>query len=231
MLALDIDNFKYINDTLGHKAGDEVITRVARNIRERMRETDTLARLGGDEFAILLPEAGIEQAQSVARTIIDTVRVHPVSVGGPADPGHHQHRHDDLRQPRGGRRGAARRGRPGDVRREGRRPRPVRPLHADGGARGARSSRGSPGSAGSAARSTSSCSSLYCQPIVSIATGEPVQYELLLRMVDDEAELVLPGSFVPSAERFGLMPAVDRWVMHQAVRLLRERRSRGCGSR
>ena len=72
---------------------------------------------------------------------------------------------------------------------------------------------------------------LYCQPVVSIETGEPVQYELLLRMVDDDGELVLPGSFVPSAERFGLMPAVDRWVVHQAVRLLAEHRSRTCGSR
>jgi PAS domain S-box-containing protein len=58
VLALDLDNFKYVNDSFGHKAGDEVITRVARTVSERLRETDTLARLGGDEFAILLPEAG-----------------------------------------------------------------------------------------------------------------------------------------------------------------------------
>ena len=82
VLAMDLDNFKYVNDTLGHKAGDEVITRVARTIRERIRETDTFARLGGDEFAILLPEAGIEQAQSVARTIIEAVRSHAVTAAG-----------------------------------------------------------------------------------------------------------------------------------------------------
>jgi EAL domain-containing protein (putative c-di-GMP-specific phosphodiesterase class I) len=61
---------------------------------------------------------------------------------------------------------------------------------------------------------------MYCQPVVSIETGETIQYELLLRMVDDDGELILPGTFVPSAERFGLMPAVDRWVLHQAVQLL-----------
>jgi diguanylate cyclase (GGDEF)-like protein/PAS domain S-box-containing protein len=82
VLALDLDNFKDVNDTLGHKAGDEVITRVARNIRDRIRETDTLARFGGDEFAVLLPEAGLEQAQSVAQNIIDAIRGQPITIAG-----------------------------------------------------------------------------------------------------------------------------------------------------
>ena len=81
VLALDIDNFKHVNDTLGHKAGDEVIGQVARNIRERVRETDTLARLGGDEFILLLPEAGLEQAETVASVVLAAIRARMITVG------------------------------------------------------------------------------------------------------------------------------------------------------
>ena len=55
LLFLDIDNFKYINDSLGHQAGDKLLMSMADLLRERPRETDILARLGGDEFAIILP--------------------------------------------------------------------------------------------------------------------------------------------------------------------------------
>ena len=57
MLVLDLDGFKYVNDTLGHAVGDELIARVARLLRGALRETDVLARLGGDEFAVILPAA------------------------------------------------------------------------------------------------------------------------------------------------------------------------------
>jgi diguanylate cyclase (GGDEF)-like protein len=62
---LDLDNFKQINDRLGHQTGDEVLRAVARTIRSRLRTTDVVGRLGGDEFAICLPETGAEAAASV----------------------------------------------------------------------------------------------------------------------------------------------------------------------
>ncbi len=220
VLALDIDNFKFVNDTLGHKAGDEVITRVARNISDRIRETDTLARFGGDEFAILLPEAGIEQAQSVARSVIDAVRTHPVTAAGQqirvtasvgvTTYGNRQIDGEsllveaDLAMY--------------DAKAAGR---DTVALYTPMAVQQAKiESRlawvGRVRTALDEDRFT-----LYSQPVVSIATGEAVQHELLLRMVDDE-RIVLPGSFLASAERFGLMPAVDRWVIQQAVRLLTE---------
>jgi diguanylate cyclase (GGDEF)-like protein/PAS domain S-box-containing protein len=220
ILALDLDNFKYVNDTLGHHAGDEVIGRVARNIRERLRETDTLARLGGDEFAVLLPEANIEQAQQVATMILDAVRRQGVVVGG-----------QQIRITTsigitcfGSRAGLA-----GeellveadlamyDAKEAGRdryalyTPMTVRQAQIESRLAWVERVR----QALEGDRFT-----LYSQPIVSVATGEVIQHELLLRMVGEQDEIILPGTFLPSAERFGLMPQVDRWVVRAAVRLL-----------
>jgi PAS domain S-box-containing protein len=65
---------------------------------------------------------------------------------------------------------------------------------------------------------------LHSQPIVDLASGRVVQEELLVRMLDDHGELVMPGDFLPPAERFGLAPAIDRWVIAQAAEIARERR-------
>jgi len=74
VLALDLDNFKYINDALGHSAGDELIACVARAMKARLRESDILGRLGGDEFAVILPHADEDAARVVAATLLDTIR-------------------------------------------------------------------------------------------------------------------------------------------------------------
>ena len=221
VLALDLDNFKYVNDTLGHKAGDEVITRVARSIRDRLRETDTLARLGGDEFAVLLPESGIEAAQRVARTILEAIRGNPVTVGG-----------QQIRVT--GSIGITTFGNRESVNGEqllveadvamydakaaGRdrfalyTPMAVREAQIESRLAWV----GRVRTALEEDRFT-----LYSQPVVSVTTGEVVQHELLVRM-SEGGEVILPGSFLPSAERFGLMPGVDRWVLQRAVRLLAE---------
>jgi diguanylate cyclase (GGDEF)-like protein/PAS domain S-box-containing protein len=70
LLMLDLDNFKQINDTLGHGAGDEIIVAVAALLSRRMRTADVVARLGGDEFAVLLPNADREAAETVARDVV-----------------------------------------------------------------------------------------------------------------------------------------------------------------
>ena len=218
VLALDLDNFKFVNDTYGHKAGDEVITRVARNVGGRLRETDTLGRLGGDEFAIILPEARVEEAQAVAGSIVEAVRTQAVTAGGEQIrvtasvgittfgdrqiDGESLLVEADLAMY--------------DAKAAGRdtftlyTPMAVQQAQVEtrlawvGRVRAALEQ----------GRFT-----LYSQPVISVATGETVHHELLLRLVDD-GQIVLPGSFLASAERFGLMPAVDRWVIEQAVRLL-----------
>jgi diguanylate cyclase (GGDEF)-like protein/PAS domain S-box-containing protein len=74
LLLIDLDNFKNVNDALGHKAGDELLKTVARHLRRRMRETDVLARVGGDEFAVVLPQTRAEEALIVAEGIVETLR-------------------------------------------------------------------------------------------------------------------------------------------------------------
>jgi diguanylate cyclase (GGDEF)-like protein len=74
MLMIDLDDFKRVNDTGGHPAGDRLLKEVAGLLRRRVRETDVLARIGGDEFAIVLPNTGVEEAKLVAEAIGTTIR-------------------------------------------------------------------------------------------------------------------------------------------------------------
>jgi len=76
VLMLDLDNFKQVNDTLGHPAGDRTIADIAGVLRGRMRATDVVARLGGDEFAVVLPRCELDEAEEVAEAIARSIRMH-----------------------------------------------------------------------------------------------------------------------------------------------------------
>jgi diguanylate cyclase (GGDEF)-like protein len=78
LLVLDIDNFKFINDALGHHAGDELIRSLASQLKGRIRRTDIVARLGGDEFALLLTGTGPEDALELADELLAMARSHRV---------------------------------------------------------------------------------------------------------------------------------------------------------
>jgi|GEM_PF-892802 len=82
LLMLDLDGFKRVNDSLGHKAGDELLTGIARVLKDRLRETDILGRLGGDEFAIVLPEASADQAATVVAALTHAIAGHAQLVAG-----------------------------------------------------------------------------------------------------------------------------------------------------
>ena len=84
LLLLDLDNFKQVNDSLGHHAGDRLVTEVARRLSKRLRATDVLARLGGDEFAVLLPQTTPADAERVAGDLVAEVAGTAVDVNGTA---------------------------------------------------------------------------------------------------------------------------------------------------
>lgn len=76
VLMLDLDNFKQVNDTLGHAVGDRVIAGIAGVLMARMRVTDVVARLGGDEFAVILPRCELDEAEDIADAIAGAIRLH-----------------------------------------------------------------------------------------------------------------------------------------------------------
>lgn len=82
LLFVDLDNFKEVNDRLGHRAGDDLLRAVVRAVRHRLRESDVLARLGGDEFGLAVPEVGAGQVLAVAERILGAVREQAVLVEG-----------------------------------------------------------------------------------------------------------------------------------------------------
>jgi diguanylate cyclase (GGDEF)-like protein/PAS domain S-box-containing protein len=82
VLLLDLDDFKQVNDTLGHHAGDQLLAHVATLLKTRLRGSDVVARLGGDEFAVLLPHAGTARAVEVAASLEGELQRNPIVVDG-----------------------------------------------------------------------------------------------------------------------------------------------------
>jgi|SRR5580693_1001909 diguanylate cyclase (GGDEF)-like protein/PAS domain S-box-containing protein len=231
LLWCDIDRFKDINDTLGHRAGDELLVRVAASLRHQVGDAYILARLGGDEFAILMPQAGHEEAQELATRLLAGVQSNPVVLGGrPIRPTASigivlfpQHgtgseellSHADLAmyQAKGG-----------------------------GGNRHALYSSERDWQAkisselGHAERVREALENddflIYLQPIRPIAPGlelehrEVPRFELLLRLRTHDGTVLSPDEFLGIAERRGILSQVDRWVVGRAIALIgRERRT------
>ena len=83
LLLVDIDHFKSVNDTYGHAVGDEVLRAVANRLARHLRGFDTVARWGGEEFVVIMPEANLQVASSVAERLRRKVAGGPVTVSGP----------------------------------------------------------------------------------------------------------------------------------------------------
>jgi diguanylate cyclase (GGDEF)-like protein/PAS domain S-box-containing protein len=214
LLLLDLDNFKYVNDTLGHGAGDRLICSVAAVLRRGLRETDVLARLGADEFAILLPQVDAEGARTAAESLREAIATQPplgapgltitASVGIATITGdalvsdplvHADLALQDIKER--GRNGVSEY-RPEDrerlATRIGWEDRIRRALDEDRFV-------------------------LYFQPIVDLATGKVTKGEVLLRLVEN-GEVIPPGAYLDVAERSGLILDIDRWVVRTAIELL-----------
>ena len=221
LLLLDLDHFKVVNDTLGHSAGDTILVELSRLLLSLRRPGDEVARLGGDEFVVVLEGTETEAGRLVAERLRRAVEEHRFEAGG---------RRFDL--------GVSIGVLPIDGRVE-----PGALLGLADAALYAAKERGrnriaiSDGT--SAPLGPLSEASLWAsrvkgalregrfvlafQPIVRLATRAPAHYEALLRMRDPAGGLILPGVFLPAAERFGLMPQIDAWVFSELLLLLAKR--------
>lgn len=214
LLYLDLDQFKVVNDTCGHAAGDLMLRQLGDLLLARVRGSDILARLGGDEFAVLLPDCSLAQAAAIAEALRETIanfrlawrdsnlRV-GVSIGiVEFEPG--TATVDDLLSQADvacyvakdlgrNRIHVYQEGDAAELHREMQWVSRINEARDEGRFE------------------------LYFQPIVPIAgnTTSIPKYELLLRMRGPDGEYVPPNSFIPAAERYNIMPSIDRWVIEQ----------------
>jgi diguanylate cyclase (GGDEF)-like protein/PAS domain S-box-containing protein len=221
VLYLDLDEFKVVNDTCGHAAGDELLRQVSALLRPRLREGDTLARLGGDEFGVLLEHCAPGPAFAIADGLRKTIgdfhfqwnqrsfkigaSVGVVNVaGGPqtiagvlsaADAACY------MAKEKGRNRVQVYSPESDEVTTRKGEMEWVNRIHR-------------------ALANDQFC--LYAQPVQATHgdDGFPPYTELLLRLRDTDGELVPPTSFIPAAERYHLMPAIDRWVIDTAFATL-----------
>jgi diguanylate cyclase (GGDEF)-like protein/PAS domain S-box-containing protein len=221
LLYIDLDQFKVVNDTCGHAAGDQMLCQISALMQSRMRESDTLARLGGDEFGILLENCPLEHAVRIAEGVLESVGgyrfvwqeksfVVGASIGLVEIAGHNLAPATLL---------AAADTACYAAKDEGRNR--IRSFSASDSELIRRS-----GEMNWVARINRAFDEqrfrLHWQPIVPLnpARAGDAHGEILLRMVDDQGALVMPGHFLPAAERYNLMPRIDRWVVEQSLRWL-----------
>ena len=222
-MYLDLDQFKVINDTCGHMAGDEMLRQISALLKNQVRETDLLARLGGDEFGVILRNCPLVQAEVLANKLREAVEGYkfvwekrPFSTAvsiGLVDITPDTKSSDEILS------------------------------NADMACFAAKSRGRNRVHAYTAeddelvlrrdemqwiSRINSALDEnrflLYQQPIVSLQNNSaPRHAEILLRMQGADGELIQPGAFIPAAERYDLMPRLDRWVVNEIFSYLGER--------
>lgn len=216
LVFFDLDQFKYINDTSGHQAGDAILKSVGNATSAVIRNVDLVARLGGDEFAILLRETEADGAVRVAKEINSKLaqlncafedRTHKVSasIGIAIFPRHGTDPHELLACADLAMYQAKEAGRCGwhvfaeEERARERMDERLRWEHKiEAALNGDRFL-------------------LYYQPILDLRTNSVTRYEALLRMRDTDGSIVLPGCFIFTAERSGLIQRIDHVVLQKAI--------------
>ena len=216
LLFLDLDNFKHVNDTLGHQTGDLLIKSVADCLQLILRESDHICRLGGDEFAIILPIVTEEHAIDVATKInkhlsslrlpmVDSNHRATASIGVAMYPDHATNAKDLLSNADLAMYQAKARGRgcwhmyaKSDNIKE-RMETQLFWRHKISNAL------------------AEDKFALYFQPILNISEGTISHYEVLLRMRDGEGDLILPTPFIDVAEKAGLIHDIDHMVLRKSI--------------
>ena len=221
LLFFDLDEFKYINDTFGHRAGDSVLIRVAGEVGALTRKSEVLSRLGGDEFGVLMPDASVVDAEKLAERIVRAVSQIPFRLDGQnlrlttslgiamypkqASSAEELIAHADaaMYQAKESGKNAWSVYRP---ERDGSREMITRLSWNDRLARAFEKD----------------LLRLHFQGVYHAQDGSLSHLEVLIRMVDeqDPARLIMPGHFIPYAEKSGKILDIDRWVLGQSIALL-----------
>jgi len=215
LLYIDLDQFKVINDTCGHLAGDRLLTQISQIMGEMLRSRDTLARLGGDEFGVLLDRCPIAEAETIAYKILDKIREYRfawddkvfrigASIGVVSINQNICKISEVLSEADAACYAAKEQGRNCiQVHSQDNKLLETQRLQM---------------------RSISDISEaiendsfrLYFHQIRDVKLEDVHAWEVLIRMFNKKGEFLLPGNFLPAAERFGLINRIDCWVIEQS---------------
>lgn len=218
---LDLDQFKVINDTCGHIAGDELLRQLSRQLSKRTRKNDILARLGGDEFGILMEHCDVEQAHLVADEIRKVVESFQfiwdsqmfsigVSIGMTRIDRQTISVTEVLKQADSACFAAKRSGRNCVY------------LYQHDDAQLVEQAGEFRWVNEIKEALNQSRMALFVQPIISLQAQRKQRYEVLVRLYSRQGKLITPGAFLPTAERFNLSERVDRWVIDETVHWLNQ---------
>ena len=224
-LYIDLDQFKVVNDTCGHVAGDQLLRQVGKLLQQRTRHSDCLARLGGDEFGLLLRDCPLEKSREIAEELLAALNTFRfvwqdrsfkigASIGVALIENHSESVESILSMADSACYLAKEKGRsrvqlslPDDAElivRQGEMHWVSRIQQALADDRLV----------------------LFGQPIVPVDpdADEPPHHEILVRMLDEQGELIAPTAFIPAAERYGMMHDVDRWIIERTFRFIEQAR-------
>ncbi len=218
---MDLDQFKVVNDTCGHFAGDELLRRISDVLQKTVRRSDILARLGGDEFAVLMEQCSLQQAQRAAEALLKQVENFQfswegqsfrigISIGLVAITETTGDLTELLVQADAACYMAKERGR-----------NRIHIYHPEDTVLAQRQ-----GEMEWVPRINSALDEnrflLYAQAIVPLNGSTDTHYELLLRMVDEDGTVFPPGAYLPAAERYDLVNKLDTWVLENAFAFISE---------
>jgi diguanylate cyclase (GGDEF)-like protein/PAS domain S-box-containing protein len=216
LLYVDLDQFKVVNDTCGHTAGDRLLRDITSLLQTRVRASDTIARLGGDEFGLLLERCSLEQAERVADSIRQAIHgyrflwgANSLSVGASIGVVRIVRETTSAASVLSAADIACYAAKDGGRNR-------VQVYEKDHGTHRHREMQW----VGRIARAVEEGRlELYAQRIVGIskAAGDLPFFELMVRLRDEDGTLVPPNEFIPAAERYNVMVMVDRWVVNRAI--------------
>ena len=220
LLHINIDQLHVVNDLMGHQEGDALIRRVAKLLRAKLRDSDYLARLGGDEFAVLLANCDVDQGHSIADKIRSALRELTVvsanrqlDVSASIGVATINPETEGIVGVMASAEIACKSAKDGGRDR-------IEVFEEDNTELVRRSEEVEwVGRVHEALREDQFV--LHCQPVMPLANADqPPHFEFLVRMLDGDGEILSPALFLPAAERYQLMPLLDRWVVHDALQKL-----------